>query len=81
MYDAVGEGGRVTPEMIADARDLEADEFLEPKWAFNRLWQKYDDMISYREFVDKEPGKEHWGEYLQVRVFIPSLAPQWWYYH
>lgn len=81
MYDAAGESGRVTPDMIAHAIDLETDEYLEKGWAFARLWEKYDAMVSYRQFSDKDPGHEQWGEYLQVHVFIPSIEPQWWYYH
>lgn len=81
MYDAAGPTGRVTPEMIADAIDLEADEYLEPGWAFERLWEKYDDMVSYRQFADKDPGHEHWGEYYQMHVYIPALPATWWYYH
>jgi hypothetical protein len=76
-----GGGGTVTPDMIAEAIDLEHDEFLESGWAFERLWAKYDDMVAYREYRDREPGKADWAEYLQVHPFIPSLAPQWWYYH
>lgn len=74
-------GARVTPEMIADAIDLETDNELEKGWAFDRLWHKYDDMVAYREYRDREPGQADWAEYLQVHAFIPSLAPQWWYYH
>lgn len=83
MYDAVGDdGARVLPEMIYNAVILETEGELEPGWAFNRLWQKYDDMISYRQFTDKQPGNESWvGEYLQVQVFVPSIEPQWYYYH
>jgi hypothetical protein len=77
-----GGGGTVTPEMISDAVDLEIEGELEAGWAFERLWAKYDDMVSYREYRDPMPGRGNWiGEYLQVGVFIPSLAPQWWYYH
>jgi len=77
-----GGAGTVSPEMIADAVDLENDNVLESGWAFERLWQKYDDMVAYREYRDPLPGRGNWiGEYLQVGVFIPSLAPQWWYYH
>jgi hypothetical protein len=82
MYNAVGPGGRVTPAMIADAIELEnSEEVLEKGWAFERLWQKYDDMISYRETRNRLPGLGSWAEYQQVHPFIPSLAPQWWYYH
>jgi hypothetical protein len=81
MYDAVHQGGRVTPEMIADAIDLETDNYLDKGWAFERLWQKYDDMVAYRIYSDKIPGNQNWGEYIQIRTYIPSMAPQWWYYH
>ena len=81
MYDAVGPGGRVTPRMIYDAVQLENNNTLEKGWAFERLWRKYDDMQAYRGFASKEPGRESWVEYQQVSVFIPDLAPQWWYYH
>jgi hypothetical protein len=76
-----GGAGTVSPEMIADAIALEQDGELEVGWAFERLWRKYDDMVSYRTYRDAMPGRGSWVEYLQVSPFVPSLAPQWWYYH
>lgn len=76
-----GGGGTVTPEMIADAVELEREETLERGWAFERLWRKYDDMVAYRTYRDAMPGRGSYIEYLQVTPFVPSLAPQWWYYH
>lgn len=83
MYNAAGETGRVTPIMIYEAIQLERDKFLPPGWAFDRLWEKYDDMVSYREYADKQPGHDHYvTEYLQLKVYLPGPpAIQWWYYH
>lgn len=79
MYEPPGY--RVSPQMIYEAMQLERDGELEPGWAFERLWAKYDDTIAYREFRDKVPGNADWSEYQQVHVYIPQLAIQWWYYH
>jgi len=71
----------VTPEMIADAIDLEQSELLEPGWAFERLWAKYDAMVAYRAYADKVPGRTDWAEYTTVGVFLPTLTANWWFYH
>jgi hypothetical protein len=81
MYDATGPAGRVTPAMIAEATALERNNTLQKGWAFERLWRKYDDMQQYREFRDRQPGRESWSEYQAVHDFVPTLAVQWWYYH
>lgn len=81
MYSTTYPEGRVYPDMIKIAVELELDNELESGWAFDRIWIKYDDMISYRDYQDKEPGNTHWGEFLQVTPFIPDLAIQFWYYH
>jgi hypothetical protein len=81
MYNAVGEGGRVSPGMIAEAIELEREEYLDDGWAFQRLWEKYDAMVAYRQYADKEPGRSAWVDYQQTRVFIPRIEPQWWMYH
>lgn len=83
MYDAPEEA-RVTPQMIYQVVQLEKEGLLEPGWAFNRLWEKYDDMISYREYQDKQPGHDHYiDEFLQLHPTEPDAQPtiQWWYYH
>lgn len=81
MYDSAGPGARVTPGMIREAVDLEETNTLERGWAFERLWQKYDDMIEYRDYRNPVPGRVSYYEYQQVHDFIPVLAIQWWYYH
>lgn len=81
MFEGRGEGTWVTPEMIRDARDLEESGELESGWAFERLWQKYEDTRDYREYQKKLGGRASWAEYRVVNPYIPSLAPQWWYYH
>lgn len=81
MYDTAGPGARVTPAMIASAVALEQDNSLERGWAFERLWQKYNDMQEYRAYRNPVPGRVSYYEYQQVHDFIPQLAIQWWYYH
>lgn len=82
MYNAAGEGGRVYPQMIYDAVQLEHENALPAGWAFQRLWEKYDAMVAYREYRDKDPGRAAWVQYQQVKPYIPSgLSANWWYYH
>lgn len=81
IYNNASSSSRITPRMIYDAVQLEYEGRLERGWAFERIWRKYDDMQSYRGFSDKQPGQDSWAEYQQVNVFIPDLAPAWWYYH
>lgn len=81
MFDGYGEGTKVTPQMIHDARDLEFEGELEAGWAFERLWQRYESTKDYRENKRRLQGQADWAEYQTVHVYIPSLAPQWWYYH
>ncbi|HEV2352690.1 MAG TPA: hypothetical protein VGR89_00465 [Puia sp.] len=81
MYTHTSPGARVLPLMIYNATQLERDNDLPAGWAFERLWRKYDDMMSFRMFADKDLGRESWAEYMQVGVFIPQVAIQFWYYH
>jgi hypothetical protein len=82
MYNAAGsDQGRVLPEDILEAIEFERDNFLPPGWAYNRIWDKYNDMVAYREYLDKAPGNMHWAEFLNVHPYLPSLTPAWWYYH
>jgi hypothetical protein len=69
------------PDEIHLAVDLENEHSLERGWAFERIWQKYDDTIAYRQFRDVQPGRASRSEYMSIRVYVPQLAPSWWWYH
>lgn len=73
--------GKITPEMVHEAIQLEQTEDLEPGWALARIRAKLYAMIEYQDNRNRQPGHDDWDEFLQVHPFLPQLAIQWWYYH
>ena len=68
--------GKITPEMILEARDLEATGALDPEWAYERVYQKY---LSLRDYIEARSNAH--GRWFWLNDRIPELPAAWWYYH
>jgi len=77
-------GAQMVPAMIFQVKQAWGFGWRDPanpdireweEWVERRLAERLDDMISYQDLGDKEPGHYHW-QYVNV---VPPI--EFWYYH
>jgi hypothetical protein len=76
IWEHSSPNGKITPDMIAEAMDLERTGVLPRGYTYDRLHTKYYDLRQYIEKDNKEPGYNSW--YLRDVEGLPDV---WWYYH
>lgn len=69
----------VTPQMVYEGIQYEADQEVEPGWTAERARERLQATIAYQDFRDKSPGNYDWTV---TRPFVSVETDiHWWYYH
>lgn len=76
MNDKSSPGGRITPEMLDQARQFEEQGILDRQWVNTRIEERYYAMYEYTEKRNKEPGRYYF--YFDRESYMPIA---WWFYH
>lgn len=71
-------GGSITPGLIRDAIDLEAEGEYERGWVTDRVFKRYDSM---REFADGRNATGNFYWFLEGGASADPSWQLWWYYH
>lgn len=79
VWERTSPDAHISPEMLAEAIELEASGELPPGWTQQRTSDRLTATIAYQDFRDRDPGRYDWNT---TKFFVPSEVDiKWWYYH
>lgn len=75
MNEKVSAFNQITPELIANGQEFEAEYQVPSGWTWRRFNEHYDDIQEYYEHNNPTNARLHY-----FRDRIPDMPVQWWYY-